>query len=327
MKAILMRDYGSVDVLSYEEIATPGPNADEVLIKVEAAGVNYADVMLRKGIYLIKPETPFVPGFEVVGTIEELGATVKGLQVGQRVVAFLQTGGYAEYAVASHQEVFTLPENLEAGKALALAVQGWTAFGLLQDLKPDRTVLIQAAAGGVGVLLVQLAKIRGAKKVIGTASTPEKLEIIKQLGAEVAINYSESDWTEQIAKVTDNKGVDLLIESVGGEVGGQSFKCLAHNGEIIIYGQSSDEGFQLLSSDVFFKGLTIKGYLVRDETPENLSKYTKELMKLLDRGRLSILVTKFALEKAADAQRVLETRKTVGKVILLPFPEVSGAKG
>lgn len=315
MKAILMRDYGSIDVLSYEEIATPEPNTDEVLIKVEAAGVNYADVMLRKGIYLIKPETPFVPGIEVVGTIEELGATVKGLQVGQRVVAFLQTGGYSEYAVASQQQVFTIPENLEAGKALALVVQGWTALGLLQDLNPNQTVLIQAAAGGVGVFLVQLAKIRGAK-VIGTASTPEKLEIIKQLGAEVAINYGESDWTEQIAKVTGNKGVDLLIESVGGEIGGQSLKCLAQNGTMIIYGQSSDKDFQLLSSDVFFKGLMIKGYLVRNETPENLSQYTKELMKLLDQGLLSIRVTKFPLEKAADAQQALETRKTTGKVIL-----------
>ncbi|NJL42140.1 MAG: quinone oxidoreductase [Leptolyngbyaceae cyanobacterium SM1_4_3] len=315
MKAILMRDYGSIDVLSYEEIATPEPNTDEVLIKVEAAGVNYADVMLRKGIYIIKPETPFVPGIEVVGTIEELGATVKGLQVGQRVVAFLQTGGYSEYAVAPQQQVFTIPENLEAEKALALAVQGWTALGLLQDLNPDQTVLIQAAAGGVGVFLVQLAKIRGAK-VIGTASTSEKLEIIKQLGAEVAINYGESDWTEKIAKITDNKGVDLLIESVGGEIGSQSLKCLAQNGMMIIYGQSSGKDFQLASSDVFFKSLTIKGYLVRNETPENLSQYTKKLMKLLDQGRLSIHVTKFPLEKVVDAQQALETRKTTGKVIL-----------
>lgn len=315
MKAILMRNYGSVDVLSHEEIAIPEPNADEVLIKVEAAGVNYADVMLRKGIYIIKPETPFVPGIEIVGTIKELGASVKGLQIGQRVVAFLQTGGYAEYAVASGQQVFTIPENLEAGKALALVVQGWTALGLLQDLKPNQTVLIQAAAGGVGVFLVQLAKIRGAK-VIGTASTPEKLEIIKKLGAEVAINYSESDWTGQILRATDEEGIDLLIESVGGEIGNQSFKCLAPGGTMIIYGQSSDRGFQFLSSDVFFRRLTIKGYLVRDETPEKLGEYTKELMKLFDDGRLGILVTKFPLEKAADAQRALETRRTTGKVIL-----------
>lgn len=315
MKAISMRDYGSADVLSYEEVAIPELNTDEVLIKVEAAGVNYADIMLRKGIYIIKPETPFIPGIEVVGTIEKLGATVKDLRIGQRVVAFLQTGGYAEYAVGSVQQIFTIPENLEAGKALALVVQGWTALGLLQDLKPNQTVLIQAAAGGVGVFLVQLAKIRGAK-VIGTASTQEKLEIIRKLGAEVAINYSESDWTEQIVEATGNQGVDLLIESVGGEIGGQSFKCLAPGGTMIIYGQSSDQGFQILSTDVFFKSLTIKGYLLRDETPEKLSGYTKELMQQFDHGRLNILVTEFPLEKAADAQQALETRKTTGKVIL-----------
>ncbi len=315
MKAILMRDYGNVDVLSYEEVTTPEPNVDEVLIKVEAAGLNYADIMLRKGVYVIKPETPFVPGIEVAGTIEKFGTNVKGLQIGQRVIALLQTGGYAEYVVALSQQVFTIPENLEAGKALALVVQGWTALGLLQELKPNQTVLIQAAAGGVGVFLVQLAKVRGAK-VIGTASTPEKLEIIKQLGAEIAINYSKSDWTEQVLKATDGKGIDLLIESVGGEIGSQSLKCLAHGGTIIIYGQSSDKNFQLSSSDIFFKSLTIRGYLVRDETLENLAKYTKELMTLFDDGRLNILVTEFPLEKAADAQRALETRKTTGKVIL-----------
>lgn len=315
MKAILMRDYGNVDVLSYEEVTTPEPNVDEVLIKVEAAGLNYADIMLRKGVYIIKPETPFVPGIEVAGTIEKFGTNVKGLQIGQRVIALLQTGGYAEYVVALSQQVFTIPENLEAGKALALVVQGWTALGLLQELKPNQTVLIQAAAGGVGVFLVQLAKVRGAK-VIGTASTPEKLEIIKQLGAEIAINYSKSDWTEQVLKATDGKGIDLLIESVGGEIGSQSLKCLAHGGTIIIYGQSSDKNFQLSSSDIFFKSLTIRGYLVRDETLENLAKYTKELMTLFDDGRLNILVTEFPLEKAADAQRALETRKTTGKVIL-----------
>ncbi|MBW4603385.1 MAG: zinc-binding dehydrogenase [Calothrix sp. FI2-JRJ7] len=315
MKAILIRDYGSVDVLSYEEIATPQPNADEVLIKVEAVGVNYADVMLRKGVYIIKPETPFVPGVEVVGTIEELGTNVKDFFVGQRVIAILQTGGYAEYAVAFSQQVFTIPENLEAGKALALVVQGWTALALLQDLKPNQTVLIQAAAGGVGVFLVQLALIRGAK-VIGTASTSEKLQTIRKLGAEVAINYSESDWIEQILNATGKQGVDVLIESVGGEIGNQSLKCLAHGGTVIIYGQSSDKGFQLLSTDVFFKSLTVKGYLLRGETRENLGKYTKELMKLFDDGRLDIIVTKFPLSEAADAQRVLETRKTMGKVIL-----------
>mgnify|MGYP002783558073 FL=1 len=315
MKAILMRDYGSVDVLSYEEIATPQPNADEVLIKVEAAGVNYADVMLRKGVYIIKPETPFVTGVEIVVTIEEFRTNVRGFFVGQRVIAILQTGGYAEYAVALSQQVFTIPENLEAGEALALVVQGWTALALLQDLKPNQTVLIQAAAGGVGVFLVQLALIRGAK-VIGTASTSEKLKTIKKLGAEVAINYSEPDWVEQILNATDKKGVDVLIESVGGEIGNQSLKCLAYGGTVIIYGQSSDKGFQLLSTDVFFKSLTVKGYLLRGETRENLGKYTKELMKRFDDGCLDIIVTGFPLSEAADAQRVLETRKTTGKVIL-----------
>lgn len=315
MKAVLMKSYGSSDVLSYEEVAVPKPKDNEVLIKVEASGVNYADVMLRKGVYIIKPETPFVPGLEIVGTVVELGTAVKGLQVGQRVVAFLQTGGYAEYAVAPTHQVFTTAENLEAGKALALAVQGWTALGLLQDLKPHQTVLVQAAAGGVGVFLVQLAKLRGAR-VIGTASTLEKLETIKQLGVDIAINYTEPDWVEQILKATDHKGVDLLIESVGGEIGSQSFKCLAHGGAMIIYGQSSDQGFQLPSSNIFFKSLTIKGYLVRDESPEKLGEYTRELARLFDDGCLNLLVTEFPLERAADAQRALETRRTTGKVVL-----------
>ncbi|MBC7798790.1 MAG: quinone oxidoreductase [Pyrinomonadaceae bacterium] len=315
MKAILMNGYGDVDVLSYEETETPTPKADEVLIKVEAAGLNYADTMLRKGVYLVKPETPFVPGFEVAGTIESLGENVNNLRLGQRVMAFISIGGYAEFAVAPSHQAFAIPENIESVKALALTGQGWTAMGLLRDLKAGQTILIHAAAGGVGTLLVQLAKIRGAK-VIGTASTSEKLELIKSLGADFAVNYTEHDWSEQVLTATDGNGVDLIIEMVGGEIGRQNLACLARRGTMIIYGQASGENFELSAVDLLYKSATVKGYILYNETPEDLASYTTELIKLVDEKRFDILVTEFPLEKAADAQRALETRKTTGKVVL-----------
>nr|MBA2340137.1 zinc-binding dehydrogenase [Pyrinomonadaceae bacterium] len=197
MKAIRIHEFGGAEQLRLEEVEKPQPAADEVLIRTRVAGINYADTMLRAGTYLMKPPLPFTPGFEVAGEIEAIGVEVKDAQIGQRVIATLQGGGYAEYATAKSAQVIPLPDDLDFGKATALLVQGLTALGLLKSLRAGQTVLIHAAAGGVGSLLVQLAKLKGAR-VIGTASTAEKLDIVKSLGADAGINYTRADWTEQV---------------------------------------------------------------------------------------------------------------------------------
>ncbi len=315
MKAIRIHEFGGADNLRVDEIEKPTPNADEVLIKTAAAGINYADTMLRQNKYIFSPELPFILGFETAGTIEEIGANVQNLAVGQRVLATMRGGGYAEYAVADWRTIVPIPDDLDFGKATALLVQGLTALGLLTDLKSGQTILIHAAAGGVGSLLVQLAKHKGAK-VLGTASTTEKLEKIASLGADVGINYTEADWTDEVLTATGGKGADLIIEMVGGDLGKQNFKCLAAGGTMTVYGAASGEDFQISALGLLWKMQTVKGYNLNFETRENMAAFTQELMAHIAANRLQVIVNEFPLEQAKEAHNALEGRKTMGKVVL-----------
>ncbi|MDQ3714314.1 MAG: zinc-binding dehydrogenase [Acidobacteriota bacterium] len=315
MKAIRIHEFGGADNLRVDEIEKPTASADEVLIKTAAAGINYADTMLRQNKYLFSPKLPFVLGFEVAGTIAAIGANVQNLKVGQRVLATLRGGGYAEYAVADWRTVVTIPDDLNFGKATALLVQGLTALGLLADLKSGQTILIHAAAGGVGSLLVQLAKHKGAK-VLGTASTSEKLEKVASLGADVGINYTESDWTDEVLAATSGKGADLIIEMVGGDIGKQNFKCLATGGTMTVYGAASGEDFQISALSLLGRMQTVKGYNLNLETREKMTAFTGELMAHIAENRLQVIVNEFPLEQAKEAHDALEGRRTMGKVVL-----------
>ncbi|CAN5282376.1 NADPH:quinone oxidoreductase family protein [soil metagenome] len=315
MKAIRVHELGGADKLSLEEIEKPTPKADEVLIKTAAAGINYADTMMRSGNYLTKPELPFTPGYEAAGTIEELGENVTNLQKGQRVLATVSSGGYAEFATANSKATIPIPDELGYGEANALLVQGLTALGLLNDTKSGETILIHAAAGGVGSLLVQLAKYKGLK-VIGTASSERKLQLVAELGADFAVNYSEDDWTDEVLKATDGKGVDWLIEMVGGDIVAKNLKVLAKHGTMWIYGSASGEDFKVSVLSLMNKNHTIRGYWLMNESVENRIKFTKELLEHLGAGRLKIQVTEFPLEQAKEAHEAIEGRKTTGKVVL-----------
>lgn len=315
MKAIRIHEFGAAENLRLDETEKPTAGADEVLIKTAAAGINYADTMLRQNKYLFTPGLPFTLGFEVAGTIEAAGENVQNLTIGQRVLATVRGGGYAEYAVADWRTVVPIPDDLDFGEATALLVQGLTALGLLQDLKSGQTILIHAAAGGVGSLLVQLAKHKGAK-VLGTASTTEKLEKIAGLGADVGINYTESDWTDEVLAATDGKGADLIIEMVGGDIGKQNLKCLATGGTMIVYGAASGEDFQISALSLLGRMQTVKGYNLNLETRENMAAFTKELMTHIQANRLQVIVSEFPLEQAAEAHNALEGRRTMGKVVL-----------
>ncbi|MGI8555557.1 MAG: quinone oxidoreductase family protein [Pyrinomonadaceae bacterium] len=315
MKAIRIYEFGGAEKLTVDEIEKPTSGADEVLIKTAVAGINYADTMLRQNKYFFTPELPFTPGFEVAGTIEQVGAKVKNFKAGQRVLATIRVGGYAEYAAADWRTVVPIPDNLDFGKATALLVQGLTAVGLLTDLKSGQTILIHAAAGGVGSLLVQLAKLKGAR-VLGTASTTQKLEKAAKLGADVGINYTEADWTDEVLAATDGRGADLIIEMVGGEIGRQNFKCLATGGTMIVYGAASGEDFQISALSLLGKMQTVKGYNLNLETPENMAAFTAELMSLIAENRLQVMISKFPLAQAKEAHQALEGRKTTGKVVL-----------
>ncbi|MEJ7578353.1 MAG: quinone oxidoreductase [Pyrinomonadaceae bacterium] len=315
MKAIRFHEFGGPETLRVEEVEKPQPGAGEVLMRVAAAGVNYADTMLRNGTYFFRPPLPFTPGFEAAGTIEAVGAEVDGVRVGQRVMTALQSGGYAEYAVASAERIVPVPENLDFSQATALLVQGLTALGLLKGLRAGQTVLIHAAAGGVGSLLVQLAKHKGAR-VIGTASTKEKLKIVEGLGADARVNYTEANWTEQALAATGGKGVDLLIEMVGGDIGGRNVELLAAGGTMIVYGAASGKDFSVSALGLMSKNLTARGYTLYSESPEMLAEFTRELMSHVEGGRLQIMVQEFSLADAAEAHHAVEGRRTTGKVVL-----------
>ena len=301
--------------MSLEDVEKPAPKADEVLIKVAAAGINYADTMMRSGNYLTKPDLPFTLGYEAAGTIEEIGADVKNLQVGQRVLATSSSGGYAEYATAKAALTMPIPDELGFGESTALLVQGLTALGLLNGTKAGDSILIHAAAGGVGTLLVQLAKHKGLK-VIGTASSEAKLQTVASLGADFAINYSEDDWTDEVLKATDGKGVDWLIEMVGGDIVAKNLKVLAKHGTMWIYGSASGEDFKVSVLSLMQKNHIIRGYWLMNESVENRIAFTKELLGHLGAGRLKIQVTEFPLEQAREAHEAIENRKTTGKVVL-----------
>jgi NADPH:quinone reductase len=315
MKAIRVHELGGADKLSLDEIEKPVPKADEVLIKVAAAGINFADTMMRRGNYLTKPDLPLVLGYEAAGTIEELGDNVTNFQVGQRVLATVSSGGYAEFATAKAALTMPIPDELGFGESTALLVQGLTALGLLNETQSRQSILIHAAAGGVGSLLVQLAKHKNLM-VIGTASSEQKLQMIADLGADFAINYTEDDWTDEVLKATDGRGIDWIIEMVGGAIVSKNLKVLAKHGTMWIYGAASGEDFKISVLSLMEKNHAIRGYWLMNESIENRIKFTKELLEHLRENRLKIRVTEFPLEKAREAHEAIEGRKTTGKVVL-----------
>ncbi len=324
MKAIRIHELGGPEVMHLEEIELPTPKEGEVLIKVVAAGVNYPDVQQRQGMYMTRTRTPLTLGFDVAGTVAALGPGVSSPVVGTRVAALVENGGYAEYALAPAGSVIPLPDNLDFTQAAAFPLQGMTAYQILREsghLQPGESVLVHAAAGGVGTLAVQLAKLMGAGTVLGTASNADKLELVRRLGADVAINYTEDNWVEQVKQATSGKGVDIVLEMVGGSIGEQSLKCLAPFGRMVVYGAASGKTVQFLGLQLMYKNLAVIGYWLtpwQQQRPERTRAAAQELMGFLASGKLHIIVSRtFPLAEAAEAHQVMANRQTTGKVVLL----------
>ena len=325
MKAIRVRESGGPEVMRIEEIEAPTPGPGEVLIAVEVAGVNYADTAVRMGM-AFGPHAatfPVTPGFEVAGTVAALGEWVEGPAEGTRVVAVLDSGGYAEYAVAPEGMVVEVPEGVDFGSATAaLLVQGITAHGVLHDaagLRKGESVLVQAAAGGVGSLAVQLARLAGAGMVIGTAGSAEKRELVESLGADRAVDYGREDWTDEVLEATGGRGVDVVMESVGGEAGTAAFGCLAPLGRMVMFGAASGRPMpppDLMQMNV--KGLTLSGFGGPWIRPGRAQAARAEISRYLQTGDLRpVTGHAFALGEAAEAHRAVEGRATTGKVLLV----------
>jgi NADPH2:quinone reductase len=321
MKAIRIHEFGpSEDVLKYEDVAIPEPKAGEVLIKVEAASLNRADLGLRKGTYRIAADAlPVIPGREFAGTIAKLGAGVSEYKIGQRVVGYPSLGGYAENAVAKVSEVRPVPDGVTAAQAAALPTASLTAwFGLKTDgaLKSGEWLLVQGGSSGVGVAAIQIAKHLGAK-VIATSGSEVKCRRLRQLGADVTIDVSENDFFPEVMRVTDNRGVDVVFEMIGGEVYQKSLRALAPGGRLVsiggAFGAIPDPPPALTEGRKATR-FSITNYL--KAKPEDYRELDA-ILKLVQEKKFDAGIGKtFPLSETRAAQRYLEGREHFGKVML-----------
>jgi NADPH:quinone reductase len=324
MKAVQLQKFGGPEVLEIVEIDRPVPTGREVLIEIKAIGVNYADTARREGQYVVKTPLPFIPGAEIAGVVTAIGEKVESVKPGMRVVTLIESGGYSEFALADERSLIPIPEQLDFQNAAALPLQGLSAFHVLKTmgrLEKGETVLVHAAAGGVGTLSVQLAKLFGAGKIIATASSPEKLELARKMGADVLINYTESNWVEQVLEATGGKGVDVALEMVGGEVFNNTLKCLATFGRLVVFGAASGEQSRMYPSSLMARNQSVIGFFLPQimRKPELLQSSLVELLTYLGEGKLKLTIGGvFPLEEAANVHVLLQSRKTTGKLILEP---------
>lgn len=326
MKQVQINQYGAPDVLKLVDTAIPQPKAGELLIKVEAIGVNYSDTLRRRNQYFQPTPLPYVLGSEAVGQIVKVGEGVtEPYVIGAAVLAILPFGGgYAGYVLAIAQYCVPLPQNIDAKTATAIFVQGSTAQLMIsqvaKDLK-DKTVLINAAAGGLGSLLVQLAKLNGAV-VIAASSSDEKLKVPKAYGADATVNYSGINWSEKVKEANNGNGVDIAFEMVGGDVYNESIKSLKQGGELIIYGCAS--GIQgnvrpeyFVDENISQSGFNLAFYITTKTQVWQEALGT--VIGLIAQGKLKIETPNtFALKDVAEAHRQIEARQTTGKVVLIP---------
>jgi len=321
MKAIRIREFGGPEVLSIEEVEMPAPGPGQARLKVAAAGVNFLDTYHRTGAY--PGQLPFTLGVEGAGVVEAVGPGVTDVSVGDRLVYTGQPGAYAEYAVIPVGKLVPIPDSIDTRVAAAAMLQGLTAHYLVHStfpLSPGHTALIHAAAGGVGLLLVQMAKMRGAH-IIATVSTQEKAELAHQAGADEVILYTESDFESESKRLAGG-GVDVVYDSVGKTTFDKSMNCLKPRGYLVLYGQSSGAvapvNPQILNTkgSLFLTRPTL-GHYTADRA--ELMQRANEMFAWISSGELNVRIDKsFPLADAAEAHRYIEGRKTKGKILLIP---------
>ncbi len=322
MKAVRVHQYGGLEALKYEEVPLPEPGEGEARVKIEAVGVNFIDIYHRIGRY--QGTLPLTLGQEAAGVVDAVGPNVTDVKVGDRVVYASVQGSYAEYAIAPAWRLVPIPKEVDAQHAAAVMIQGLTAHYLTfstYPLKPGETALVHAAGGGTGQLLVQIAKMRGAR-VIGTASTEEKAALAREAGADEVILYTQTDFESEVKRLTNGAGVDVVYDSVGKDTFDKSLNCLRRRGMMVLYGASSGAVPPLDPQVLNAKGSI---YLTRPF----LAHYTADRAELLGRandlfawiaaGKLNVRIDKtFPLAAAAEAHRYLEGRQSKGKILLLP---------
>jgi NADPH2:quinone reductase len=322
MKAVVVSDWMEPADLSVSQIEAPPVVPGKLAIDVKVAGCNFADTLIVRGKYQVKPDFPFSPGGEVAGLVGEIGEGVTGFSVGDRVMAYVEFGGYAERVNARPEATFPIPDRMSFDHAAAIPIVYGTSYLSLVPrgrLEAGETVLITAAAGGVGLASNQIAKALDAR-VIALAGGSEKLEIVKNAGADIAIDYREEDWIERVKEETGGRGVDLVIENVGGDIFDGCTRCIAWGGRIVIVGFSSRTIPLVKANRILLKHISLIGVHfgpMAKNDPEQLASCFRALMKLHESGRLVPLIFKrYPLERASEALAALEGRKSWGKIVL-----------
>jgi len=321
VRAIQIEEFGGTDVLKVADIPVPEPGEGQVLVKVSRAGINFADTHQRENSYLAPQELPLIPGAEVAGVVER---GVDGLAEGQRVAALLINGGYAEYVAAPAATTFPLPDGLDDGDALALILQGLTAWHLYRTsakLQEGETVVVHAATGGVGNLAVQLAKPFGAGRVIATASSEEKRKLALELGADAAVDPNAEDLKAALQEANGGRKVDVVLEMAGGRVFEESLRALAPFGRLVAYGMASREPGQVSNGTLMRKSQAVVGFWLAHclARPEMIADPLRDLFERAASGQLKPVVGEtYPLSEVARAHEDIEARRTSGKLMLDP---------
>ncbi|HEY4823699.1 MAG TPA: NADPH:quinone oxidoreductase family protein [Solirubrobacteraceae bacterium] len=315
MRAIQMTEFGGPEVLELVELPVPEPGPDEVLIKVARAGLNFADTHTRTNSYVRKATLPLVPGGEVAGVREDTG---------ERVVALVGDGGYAEYAIAPRELVYPIPDGLDEGAALALIIQGLTAWHLYRTaghVAAGESVVVHSAAGGVGSLAVQLGRAFGAGRLIATASSSEKRALALELGADVAIDAAAEGLTERLLQANGSQPVDVVFDMAGGAVFDASYQALAPFGRIVVCGIASQEPNELRTGSLLRHSRSVVGFYLFHtlERPGMFTDALADLFARAARGELrTVIGATYPLDQAAQAHIDLRARRTSGKLLLDP---------
>lgn len=323
MRVVQVRQFGLPEVLRIEESEEPQAGPGQVVIAVEVAGVSFGDTSIRAGKHPFP--LPFVPGWEVGGRITQVGPDGDQSLVGKPVVAFTKAGGgYSERVIVDVTAVFPIPKELSVEQAVGVCLTGGVAMCILKmvHIEPGETVLVTAAAGNVGSQLVQLAKAAGAGTVIGAAGGNEKLVVVSRLGADVAIDYGEDDWVEQVRNATGGKGADVVFDAVGGTIGYQAFEVTTNGGgRVVVYGSSSGTEATIGMHELSQRGITVIGALgiALARTEREMNADREAALQEATAGRLvAVIGQTYPLERAADAHAAIEARKSIGKVLLIP---------
>jgi len=324
MRAMVVTEWGEPKDMKLMELPDPEPKAGQVTIDVRAIGCNFFDILMAQGKYQVRPPLPFSPGGEIAGLVRSAGAGVKGVRPGDRVFAMLGWGGYASVAAAPAEGVVPMPASMSFGEGAAFGIVYQTSYFALvyrAALRPGETLLVHAAAGGVGLAAVQIGRALGAR-VLATAGSAAKLAVAREHGAEEAFDYSKPDWVERVKEATGGRGADVIYDPVGGEILELSTKAIAFGGRLLVIGFASGKIPSIPANRILLKNISVVGLhwgAYRAHDPGKIGEAMVELFKLYEQGKIRPVVSSVRpLAEAAAALDEIASRRSVGKVLLAP---------